>query len=166
MKFIITPANYDDLRRCEELAVRTNQLNTTGYTYSFEELDQFRQSPRHQLLIAELEDKYGNYGKIGLALLECEEKHWTLKLLLMSCRVMSRGVGSVLMNHISNMAVQSGVALRSEFVQTAYNRMMYVTFKFAGYKEIDIQGDRVVFENSIERIQPFPEYIQVTINAS
>ena len=31
-----------DLERAEELTVRTHQLNTTGYTYSFEELDSLK----------------------------------------------------------------------------------------------------------------------------
>jgi hypothetical protein len=53
--------------------VRTNQLNTTGYTYSYEELDAFRQSASHQLLVSSLEDKHGAYGKIGLTLIEMGE---------------------------------------------------------------------------------------------
>ena len=72
MVFTIAPAAREDLQRAEELTVRTNQLNTTGYTYSYEELDALRQSPRHQLLVSSLEDRHGTYGKIGLALVELE----------------------------------------------------------------------------------------------
>lgn len=104
MMLTIAPASVEELKRAEELTVRTHQLNTTGYTYSYEELDQFRQSDRHLLLIAGLDDKYGTYGKIGVILVECFEAVWTIKLLLMSCRVMSRGVGSVVINHIRNEA--------------------------------------------------------------
>src|SRR5262245_26191535 len=95
MVFTISSAKEEDLKRAEELTIRTNQLNTTGYTYSFDELNTFRQSERHQLLIASMEDKFGTYGKIGLALVECEKQIWTIKLLLMSCRVISRGVGNI-----------------------------------------------------------------------
>ncbi|MEK8173922.1 hypothetical protein NKH77_48315 [Streptomyces sp. M19] len=45
MRFTISRAREEDLRRAEELTVRTNQLNTTGYTYSYEELDALRRSP-------------------------------------------------------------------------------------------------------------------------
>ena len=48
MIFTIAPCREEDLKRAEELTVRTNQLNTTGYTYSYEELDELRQSPRPQ----------------------------------------------------------------------------------------------------------------------
>ena len=37
--FRIRRASRDDLRRAEELTVRTNQLNSTGRTYSFDELE-------------------------------------------------------------------------------------------------------------------------------
>lgn len=161
MRFVIAAAGPDDLQRAEELTVRTNQLNATGYTYSYEELDHFRTSPDHELLIAALEDKYGSYGKIGLALVERGAAPWTLKLMVMSCRVMSRGVGTVLLNHIMRRARDAGVRLRAEFVSTAKNRQMYVTYKFAGFREVENDGARSILEADYANIQSFPPYITV-----
>lgn len=70
MRFIISKVEKDDLKRAEELTVRTNQLNATGYTYSYEELDKLSKSEDYMVLISELKDKYGDYGKIGLTLVE------------------------------------------------------------------------------------------------
>src|SRR3954447_23818420 len=78
MIFTIAPCREEDLKRAEELTVRTHQLNTTGYTYSYEELDELRRSPHHQLLISSLEDRHGTYGKIGLTLIEMGEGIWTV----------------------------------------------------------------------------------------
>ncbi|MBC1236346.1 MULTISPECIES: HAD family hydrolase [Nostoc] len=163
MIFTISDAQEDDLQRAEELTLRTNQLNTTGYTYSYNELNHFRQSDRHKILIASLEDKYGSYGKIGLALIECAESVWTLKLLLMSCRVMSRGVGTIMLNHIMTLAKNNNVRLRAEFVSNNRNRMMYISYKFAGFQEIEKNGDLEILENDLTRIQPIPEYVKVKI---
>lgn len=163
MVFTISPVKPGDLQRAEELTVRTHQLNTTGYTYSFEELEGFMKSDNHILLIAGLEDKFGTYGKIGLTLIECQEDVWKLKLLLMSCRVMSRGVGTVMLNHIMRLAKEANVRLQAEFVSTDRNRMMYVTYKFAGFKEIHEDGNFVIFENDLQNIQPYPDYIEVDI---
>lgn len=99
MRFCIRQAREDDLNRVQELTVRTHQLNSTGVTYSFEELDEYRKSGDHKLYVCELIDKFGSYGKIGIALVELG-KEWHLKLLLMSCRVMNRGVGTVLLSYI------------------------------------------------------------------
>jgi FkbH-like protein len=146
MVFTIAPASADDLMRAEELTVRTHQLNTTGRTYSYAELDSFRRSPRHLLLIAELEDRFGSYGKIGLALVELAADTWTVKLLLMSCRVLARGVGAVLLNEIQRRAAASGVRLHADFVANERNRMMYVTYRLANFREVARRGDEVVLE--------------------
>ena len=163
MVLTIAPAREEDLQRAEELTVRTHQLNTTGVTYSYDELDYFRRSTKYKLLTASLEDKFGSYGRIGLALLECGAEVWTIKLLLMSCRVMHRGVGTILLNYIMNMASARGVCLRADFIPNNVNRMMYVTYKFAGFREIEKKDDAVVLESSVATIQPYPAYVQVNI---
>lgn len=163
MQLVVAPVREEDLQRAEELTVRTNQLNTTGYTYSYEELDAFRQSPDHTLLVAALTDKYGSYGKIGLVLIEHQADRWTIKLLLMSCRVMSRGVGTIIINHILQLAKNAGVRLQAEFVGNQRNRMMYIAYKFAGFKEVEQRDGVTIFENDLTQIQSFPEYMQVQI---
>ncbi len=163
MRFSFGPARVADLQRAEELTVRTHQLNTTGYTYSYDQLAALRRREDHLLLVADLEDKYGTYGKIGLALVEKGEEVWTLKLLLMSCRVMSRGVGSILLHHILGLARDAGVRLIAEFRSNNRNRMMMVTYRFAGFREIERRGDLVVLENDLASIQPFPDYVDVRI---
>ena len=163
MKFTIERAQEADLRRAEELTVRTNQLNTSGQTFSYEELDRFRRSPDHLLLIAGLEDRYGTYGKIGLALIARQPRRWTLKLLLMSCRVISRGVGSILIQHILRLARDAGARLLAELKPTPRNRMMLVTFKFAGFREVEQHGELLVFEHDLQGLQGFPPYVEVRV---
>ncbi|MEE8522450.1 MAG: HAD-IIIC family phosphatase [Thermoanaerobaculia bacterium] len=164
MRFLIAPATEEDLRRAEELTVRTNQLNSTGVTYSYEELDGFRRSDRHLLLVASLEDKWGTYGKIGLALVELGSEVWTLKLLLMSCRVMARGVGAILLGYVMRRARQASKRLQAELRSTERNRMMVVTYRFAGFEEVERRGEVTALENDLTRIQAFPDYVDVRID--
>lgn len=163
MVFTIKSAQEEDLQRAEELTVRTHQLNTTGHTYSYDELNAFRLSDTHQLLIASLDDKYGPYGKIGLALVEQNRDAWTIRLLLMSCRVMSRGVGTLMITQIMKMAKQAGVSLRADFVSTERNRMMYITYKFMGFKEMQKNDTFIVLEHDLRHMPTFPDYIQVHV---
>ncbi|OQP61081.1 hypothetical protein A3860_05015 [Niastella vici] len=165
MVFQISDAGEFDLQRAEELTVRTNQLNATGVTYSFEELHFFSNSDKHDLLVCELTDKYGSYGKIGLALVEKRVDAWQLRMMLMSCRVMSRGVGTVLLAYIMNEARRNGVKLRADFRMTDRNRMMYVTYKFCNFYEISNDGTgNIVFENELLQIPEYPDYIDLRIN--
>lgn len=163
MFFTIETAKQADLQRAEELTVRTNQLNSTGRTYSYDELDALRESPDHLVLVASLTDKFGSYGKIGLALVEKGAEIWQLNMMLMSCRVMSRGVGMVLLNHIMNLAKDAGAQLQADFVETGRNRMMQVTYAFAGFREVSRDGVHVVLQADLESLQPAPEYVQVEI---
>ncbi len=164
MKFVIHDAEEEDLKRAEELTVRTNQLNATGKTYDYDELNAFRVSDTHKLLVCELTDRYGSYGKIGLALIEIKEEYWHLKLLLMSCRVMARGVGTVLMCHIMQETKKAGKKLLADFKKTDRNRMMYVSYKFANFKEVSSDDEgHILFENDLSMIQSFPPYIDVKI---
>jgi FkbH-like protein len=163
MRLTVLPAGMTDLARAEELTVRTNQLNTTGYTYSHEDLRAFSRSPDHLLLMAELDDTYGTYGKIGLVLVEKGAGAWTIKLLLMSCRVMSRGIGGVLINLVRDRAREAGVRLLAEFVPNGRNRMMYVTYKFNHFRDIAKDGERVLLENDLSKIQIYPDYLTLIL---
>lgn len=163
MELILSPVKNGDLERVEELTVRTNQLNSTGATYSYEELSSFIKSPRHLFLIAELSDKFGSYGKIGLALAEKSEAILKIRLLLMSCRVMTKGIGSVLLIHLINYAHSEGLTLQADFVSTPRNRIMYITYKLMGFDEISRDGDRCLLQYSGEN-RNYPDYLKIHLN--
>lgn len=162
MKFIITEASEDDLMRAEELTIRTNQLNATGRTYDYDELKAIIESDHHKLYVCELTDKYGSYGKIGLALLETDSECWFLRMLLMSCRVISRSVGSVLLTYIIRGAGTQGKRLLADFVQTERNRKMYATYRFSHFSEVSNDGNgNIVFGYSSPVLPEFPPYIDI-----
>jgi FkbH-like protein len=165
MLFTIAPAEREDLQRAEELTVRTNQLNSTGRTYSYEELDALRSSPGHLLLVASLTDRFGSYGKIGVALVEKGSPDWRLNMMLMSCRVMSRGVGTVLLGHIMRLARDAGAGLRADFVETGRNRMMQITYAFSGFGEVSRDGSRVVLAADLDAIQDAPGYVTLEVHS-
>jgi FkbH-like protein len=161
MTFSFGPATAADLLRVEELVARTNQLNTTGRIYSYEELVDLRESPDHVLLVADLTDKHGPYGKIGVVLLQRSEGAWTIKLLLMSCRVMSRGVGGALITLLRREAKAVGVRLLADFRATDRNRMMYITYKFAGFSDLSETDGTSLMEADLNDIPELPSYLVV-----
>lgn len=152
-------ARAEDLQRAEELTVRTHQLNSTGCTYSHDQLELLRISPDHLLLVASLSDRFGEYGTIGLALVDRGSRPWHLRLLLMSCRVVARGVGTVLLNHILALAHDAGAGVRGDFVHNDRNRTMYITYKVAGFDEVSREGNVVVLERGADEAPPPPSYL-------
>ncbi|MFE7130085.1 HAD-IIIC family phosphatase [Streptomyces sp. NPDC057638] len=130
----IRRAEESDLERAGELTVRTHQLNTTGRTYGVDRLRELCHSPRHEVFVAELTDRFGSYGTIGLTVTALDEDTSTLRLLLLSCRVMSRGVGPALLRHLVREALAAGRRPVAEFVPTPVNRAMLVNLRFCGYE--------------------------------
>lgn len=161
MRLLITPVTEHDLERAYELTVRTHQLNSTGYTYSYEELRGFINSDKHIFLIAQLTDKYGDYGKIGLVLAENTDVI-RIKLLLMSCRVMSRGVGSAILIYLEKLSRKYNKRLLAEFLATDRNRVMYITYKFMGFDEIKESNGASILEYTSDAERAFPEYFEIS----
>jgi FkbH-like protein len=157
----IRTAGEHDLRRAEELTLRTNQLNTTGRTYSYEALSRLSESSDHLLLVADLKDRYGDNGTVGLALIEQRTNLWLVKLLITSCRVMTRGIGGAMISYILQSARRNSVKLYAEFVANDRNRMMYIAYRFSGFYEISECDDCIVLKHDLESIHPFPRHLVV-----
>lgn len=153
-EYVIRRAEKADLSRAGELTVRTNQLNATGRTFGAGELDAVRRSPDHDLLVMELSDRFGSYGTVGLVLMVRGPGTWTIKLLLTSCRVMSRGAGTVLLHHLVDRAGRRGVTLRSEFVHTGRNRTMFALYRFAGFVQVADDDGVLLLEHRPGGVSP------------
>lgn len=152
MKLTVSRVKKGDLERVEELTRRTHQLNSTGRTFSFEELEALIDDERYIFLIASLENRYGDCGKIGLALLEKGNGTLTVKLLIMSCRVMTLGVGSALLVFLSHIAEREKKKLLADFIFTERNRIMYITYKMLGFlDESDEDAEEIILFYDGER---------------
>lgn len=183
LSLVLKPAREEDLQRAEELTLRTNQLNTTGVAYSADKLRELIASGEHQVIVAELEDKYGAYGAIGLLLISMKTAQWCVELFLMSCRVMSRGVGGVILTALRRTCRERQIQLAARFRHTDRNRSMFVTYRFAGFRErvdaVDAEADarqaaqeilqhdaqttELLF-NDLAKIPAMPDYMQLHID--
>ncbi len=163
MRLEIAVAGEPDLRRAEELTVRTHQLNSTGRTYSYEQLRALCGSPTHRVLVARLSDRYGDYGNIGLAVVETAGSDWLITLLLMSCRVVSRGVTGVFINHIKRLARDASARLFADVVPTGRNRIMVISYQFNQFQEVprESDGDILRFEAALDAMPEDPDYLTV-----
>ncbi len=160
MNMVLESATEDDLKRAEELTVRTHQLNSTGFTYSYDELKAFILDDKYKLLIAGLNDKYGYYGKIGLVLILCNKEEWMLKLLLTSCRVMNRGIGKVLLGLLINMALENNLAAQ---IGSGLSGVLYVLDEPSiGLHQKD--NEKQILEYTGQDKILLPSYIDVTVD--
>lgn len=133
----IKRAEEDDLARVEELTLRTSQMNATGVHYSDAGLRLLLSDPDHEVLTVAMADRFGPHGSVGIMLLEYHPEVWHLKLLATSCRVVSFGAGTVILNWLVDQAAQAGAHLAADFRCTDRNRMMDIAYRFAGFANED-----------------------------
>jgi methoxymalonate biosynthesis protein len=137
MELRLAAADDEQIARVEELTLRTSQMNATGVHYPEAELRRLRLDPGHLVLVASLTDRFGPYGAVGVLLLERHPGCWHLRLLATSCRVVSFGIGAILLSWLADQAARSGVHLVADFRPTGRNRMMEIAYRFAGFAETD-----------------------------
>jgi predicted enzyme involved in methoxymalonyl-ACP biosynthesis len=189
MTLRVREATVADLARAAELTQRTHQLNTTGITFDQDELASLMHNPGHRVLVAELDDRFGTYGTIGLAVVSTGspdtagernadfvlsdrsadgnaslEDRWTIRLLLMSCRVMGRNVGSTLLAAVSRLAAAHGARTVAHFRPTDRNRQMLVTYRFAGFTVESRTDDLVVLALADGRRPAVPGYVRLVVD--
>ena len=162
-------ATKSDLGRICELVTRTNQFNSTGIRYSDEEIEAFFNSDEHEFHIVSLVDKYGDYGRCGVALIRKEPEAWNIEILLVSCRVAGRGLGTAFLSYLTREARKAGCAyLRATYIKTDRNRQIGLLYKIIGFdKDKSLSNEKAsVFTYRLDDgPAPCPEWIRLETDA-
>ena len=78
---------------------------------------------------------------------------------------MSRGVGTVLLSYILNHAKSQSKTVETVFYNTGKNELMYITLKFANFKEKNSNTNpEKLLCNDLSYIHDYPSYITLNTN--
>jgi FkbH-like protein len=138
----IEEANDVSLPRIAQLTGKTNQFNLTTRRYTVAEISH-KQSAGARVLSARVRDRFGDNGLTAVAIIESDSASvWSIDTLLLSCRVMGRGIETTLLSYIVDMARQSGVRLlRGSYLPTAKNSVVRSLYADHGFTLIEETGD-------------------------
>ncbi len=105
----IAAAAMADVPRLHELAARTRQFNSAGRAVAEAELTTLITAQDTDVAAVALRDAFGDDGIVGA----CVTSHdpdgtWTVRLLMMSCRAMGRGVIGALLAWVTRSAARAG----------------------------------------------------------
>lgn len=113
--------NLDNLERISQLTLRTNQFNTTTRRLDAAQLRARVADGKHRCRAVRVRDRFGDYGWTG-AVFERDLGEVTRVELLLSCRVLGRGVEARVLGDIAARAQDRGAReLRFPFCPTARN---------------------------------------------
>jgi FkbH-like protein len=91
-------ANITNINRISELSNRTNKFNLSMKRYSISELNDLIDNPDYLILTASLEDKFGDMGIIGCAIVLIKDR--VINDFMISCRAFDRNVENCLIDKI------------------------------------------------------------------
>jgi FkbH-like protein/FkbM family methyltransferase len=102
----IAEATDDQLGRVSQLTFRTNQFNFTTVRRSEHEIRDYVKRDGATGLVVRVADRFGDYGLVGVVLYETAVDRYRVDTLLLSCRVLGRGVEHALLSHLGQRAVR------------------------------------------------------------
>ena len=105
----ISKPRSDQIPRVSQLTLRTNQFNFTTIRRNESEISELNQSENHACIIAEVTDRFGDYGLVGVMIYEIRESHIEVDTFLLSCRVLGRGVEHALFQYVGKEAQDKGL---------------------------------------------------------
>jgi FkbH-like protein len=108
------------LSRAVQLLAKTNQFNLTSRRHSAAAVEGF--AANGQAVAVRVRDRFGDAGVVGLALTGNRRDSCFIDSLLLSCRVIGRGIETALLAFVAERALQSGARqLVGEFIATKKN---------------------------------------------
>lgn len=166
MKLTIRPIREDDISRVLELMTRTHQLNTTGIILSKEEINKLYKHSKEnkKIFVAELEDRFGWYGIVGVAMYETEDELWRLNYLAISCRVMGRGIEKAILITLIKKAMENDYkTFKAEFFDTGRNKMMRGLYQMSGFvnESKSRNSNHIIFSAMVKDLANVPDWIEV-----
>ena len=121
--------------RVAQLTQRTNQFNLSLKRRTVEEVQGL--GADHRVLVLKARDRFGDYGLVGACILRqaaggvCE-----IDTLLMSCRVLGRGVEDAFLHAMAKAAAEDGAGtLVAPFVEGPRNQLCKEFLKRSGFQE-------------------------------
>lgn len=97
---LFEPKTEEEITRCFELVVRTNQLNMSGKKYSEIEFHEVLNREEHKSFAFSCKDDFGSYGIVGFGQYEIQEGTLLFTEFAMSCRVAGKYVESALFSEL------------------------------------------------------------------
>jgi FkbH-like protein len=126
LKVDLFRAKPEDLGRITQLINKTNQFNLTTIRRTLDGVRALANSDDWRLYGLRVTDKFGEYGLAGVIVIKISDdrQHWTIDSLMLSCRVLGRGVETALIGGLADDArAQGAVEFVGSYLPTAKNAL-------------------------------------------
>jgi FkbH-like protein/FkbM family methyltransferase len=119
----ISKISDSQISRVAQLTQRTNQFNFTTIRRSERDIQKLCQSEELECLVVEVNDRFGDYGLVGVIMFRAFRKTLEVETFLLSCRALGRGVEHHMIQELGRIAIERGKsAIDVRYVPTRRNQ--------------------------------------------
>jgi FkbH-like protein len=138
MRAQIALADSFSIPRIAQLTQKTNQFNLTTRRYTEADIRAFAGQPDAIVLSLHLQDRFSDQGIVGVMILsERQEDAWSVDTLLLSCRVIGRGVENAFVGFAQQLLLGRGAReMIGEYAPTKKNGLAANLYKDLGFEQI------------------------------
>ncbi len=135
-----------DTPRVVQLLGKTNQFNLTTRRYTDAETKSLRDAEESAVYSMAVQDKFGDEGVVGVAIVRKEKMSWMVDSFLMSCRVIGRSVETAFLAKIIADAKTAGAKrVIGEYIQTKKNAPAADFYEHHGFAKQKESGDGAIW---------------------
>lgn len=138
LKVVIEPVTPFGVARAAQLAARTNQFNLTGLRFDEASTRAMLTDPTRLVSVVSVSDRFGDEGIVGAVWVERSADTWHVLNLVLSCRVLGRGVEFAVAGWLAGQAERAGAtSLTGAFVPSPKNSVAAGFWEKAGFEARD-----------------------------
>ena len=159
----ILPADCAAIPRVAQLTQKTNQFNLTTVRYTEQDIERYLASKGVDVYTAHAADRFGNHGMIGVLIVRVgDDGIPEIDTLLMSCRVIGRGVETALIaSAAANYRDRQFASLRGRYIPTPKNEPAREFFPKHGFDTVKESASETLYSLALDGDIPcVPHWIE------
>lgn len=162
LRISMAPVASYQIPRFSQLTQRTNQFNISTIRRDENQIRELAESPDHVCWVVTVEDRFGEYGIVGALICRRDENTLVIDTLLLSCRVLGRGVEEAILTGMRKYAEHYGLQrIEALFIPTKKNApALRFMETWPGERE-EAEDGSICFRRSVESLPngvPFGDY--------
>ncbi|MDJ0744618.1 MAG: HAD-IIIC family phosphatase [Xenococcaceae cyanobacterium MO_167.B27] len=144
----------EDIARISQLTLRTNQFNMTTKRYQEAEIEGLLNDPLVKIVGIQAKDRFGDNGIVGCIFahqLPNNKQELYIDNFILSCRVFSRGIETISLEHLLQTAKQAGITkVYAKYSRTAKNLKVREFYKKHGFSIVEETGTNLLYLKTLD----------------
>ncbi|MFJ2900480.1 HAD-IIIC family phosphatase [Streptomyces sp. NPDC087218] len=160
----IAPPEPHEVARVSQLSLRTNQFNLTGERLPEDRVAALAAGPGTGVLAVRVRDRFGDSGLVGAVLTHDGDDALYIDNMLLSCRVLARGIEDGCLAALLEHARARGFPqARARYRETGRNARAAGLYPASGFVEEPGRDHDRWFRHDLDELPPVPEHLTLDV---